>query len=311
MLRLVDITSQTSTGITFETSEITENDVTTYVMYDTSTGITTMRDYYSWRSLTTSTGDEDIFSLEISNSTKYPKVVADISNYTIFDPSLFKVMTWAEYEVISMLLTRIDLIRRRFPNPGVTISDVDNVGQGGVVSFAGGWDKKFSLEELRQMIEGALIECNVHPPCTNFYWQFSTEDVDKQYNPYYRLANGISGIPYELIDIVVQGAVIRCLMAWGILEIDLKFNTSDAGLTITYDRVGDISSWMQNILNEYKSQKDFIKMNFVNSYGVGVGTTPFGATALWGMMLNQVTGPTGITPLSSMLGFGIRANTPL
>jgi len=311
MLRLVDISEYQSDHITFETEEINNKDYIAYVMYDTSTGVTNMLDYYSWRCLTSSTGNADIFSIAINNTNKYPKLCDDILNYTIFDRKLFKIMTWAEHEIIQMLLTRIDLIRRRFPNPGVTISDTDNVGQGGVVSFAGGWDKKFSLEELRQMIEGTLIEVNAHPPHTPYYWQYGNESMDKSASPYARTGSGISGVPYELVDLIVQGAVLRCLVAWGILEIDINFSTSDAGLTITYERVGHISSWMQNLLNGYNTQKDFIKMHFVNSYGVGVGTMPFGATALWGFMLNQTTGPTGITPLSSLLGFGIRANVPL
>lgn len=310
MLRLVDITEQDTTHIRFETEEINDEDMIAYVMFDTSSGISTMQDYYSWRSTTTTTDTTDVYAIEIDNTTKYPKVSADISDYNIFDPALFKVMTWAEHEIIQMLLTRVDLIRRRFPNPGVTISDTDGVGQQGVLSFSGGWDKKFALEELRQMIEGTLIEINVHPPATPYYWAYNNTAADKLANPYQR-NTGISGIPYEFVDLIVQGAMIRCLNAWGVLEIDISFSTSDSGLTITYDRVGKIASWMQNLLNEYKNQKDFIKMNFVNSYGVGVGTMPFGATALWGMMMNNVTGPTGMTPLSSMLGFGIRANSPM
>jgi len=308
MLRLVEATEQDTTHVKFETEEIGDDDMIAYVIYDTSSGISTMQDYYHWRA-TTSTG-EDIVGLTIDNTNKYPKVSANISDYTIFDPALFKVMTWAEHEIIQMLLTRVDLIRRRFPNPGVTISDTDGVGQQGVLSFSGGWDKKFSLEELRQMIEGTLLEVNIHPPTTSFYWAYNSTAADKLSNPYLR-NTGISGIPYQLVDLIVQGAMLRCLNAWGVLEIDISFSTSDSGLTITYDRVSKIASWMQALLTEFKAQKEFIKMDFVNSYGVGVGSMPFGATALWGMLMNNVTGPTGMTPLSSMLGFGIRANSPM
>lgn len=310
MLRLIDVIEQDASHLLFETEELADEDIMVYVMYDTSTGITDLEDYYSWRarSVETSSGE---YSFNISNSNKYPKTSPSVSNYNILDTSLFKAMSWTEHEIIHMLLTRIDLIRRRFPNPGVTVNDVDYVGQGGTVSFSGGWDKKFSLEELRQMIEGTLIECNAHPPHTSFYWEYGTNSTDVYANPYTRTGASAAGVPYDMVDIIVQGALIRCLVAWGILEIDLNFSTSDAGLTITYERVGHIASWMQNLLNEFKVQKDFIKMHYVNSYGIGVGTMPFGATALWGMMLNQVTGPTGITPLSSMLGFGIRSNVPL
>jgi len=308
MLRLINIAEQTSTGLTFSTEEITEKDKVAYVMYDTSTGIANMNDYYSWRTLTTSTGTSTLFELDIDNTKKYPGTDDNVLDYDIFDPKLFKVMTWAEHEVIQMLLSRIDLIRRRFPNPGPTISDTDAIGQGGVIGFGGGWDKKFSLEELRHMVEGALIEVNIHPPATEFWWQYSSEDRDKAYSPYQRSES--LGIPYKFIDLIVHGAIIRCLTAWGILEIDINFSSSDSGLTITYDRVGHISTWMQNLLNDYKEMKTFIKMDSINSYGVGVGTYPFAVSALWGAAMNMIS-QGGTVPLSSMLGFGIRANTPL
>lgn len=308
MLRLVNISEQVGTGVTFQTTEVSTKDDVAYVMYDTSTGITSMQDYYSWRSLTTSTGSTSTFEIAIDNATKYPGTEDDVDDYSLFNPKLFKVMTWAEHEIIQMLLTRIDLIRRRFPNPGVTISDTDGIGQGGVVGFSGGWDKKFSLEELRQMVDGALIEVNIHPPATEHWWAFITEDSDVVNNPYTRTAS--LGIPTKFIDLIVQGAVLRCLNAWGILEIDLSFSTSDSGLTISYDHVNPIASWMQNILNEYKSQKDFIKWDSVNSMGVGVGTYPFAVSAMWGAAMNMIS-QGGTIPLSSMLGFGIRANTPM
>lgn len=308
MLRLVDITEHDTTHLRFETEEITAEDMVAYVMYDTSTGITDMNDYYSWRAITTTTGDADIYALDIDNANKYPSVEDDIVDYTSFNRKLFRVMTWTEHEVIQMLLTRIDLIRRRLPNPGVTISDVDNIGLGGVVSFAGGWDKKFSLEELRQMIDGSLIELNIHPPTTERWWAFTSANVDKSYNPYSRTQSG--GVIYEMIDTIVLGALIRCLMAWGILEIDINFSTTDSGLTITYDRVGHIASWMQNLLNDYQERKYYVKMNSINSFGVGVGSYPFAAMGWVGTAMNQVS-QSGITPLSSMLGFGLRGNVPL
>lgn len=309
MLRLVDITEHDSTHLSFETSEIEDQNIVAYVMYDTSTGSESiLRDYYSWRCITTSTGEEDVFALEIDNTTKYPKVEDDIPDYSIFNRKLFKVMTWAEHELIQMLLTRIDLIRRRFPNPGVTISDTDNIGETGVVGFAGGWDKKFSLEELRQMIEGSLIEVNWHPPSTEFWWVFGDEEKDSMYNPYNRTS--LTGVPYDLFDVIIQGAVIRCLCAWGILEIDLSFSTSDSGLTITYDRVGPISSWMQNLLTSFEKQKILAKMNYVNSAGIGVGSYPYAAMGIYGSMMNMIQSG-GTVPLSSMLGFHLRSNVPL
>jgi len=308
MLRLVDIIEQNSDNIVFQTTEISAKDNVAYVMHDTSTGTTTMNDYYSWRCVTTSTGSNTVFATTINNDTKYPGTEDNVADYSAFNPKLFKVMTWAEYEIIQMLLTRIDLIRRRFPNPGATISDTDGIGQGGVVGFAGGWDKKFSLEELRQMVDGALIEVNIHPPATEHWWEFIAEDSDAVSNPYSRTLG--AGIPYKFVDLIVQGALIRSLNAWGILEIDLSFTTSDSGLAITYDHVNPIASWMQNLLNEYKSQKDMIKWDSVNSMGIGVGTYPFAVSAMWGAAMNMIS-QGGTVPLSSMLGFGIRANTPM
>lgn len=309
MLRLVNISERTSTGIIFETEEIIDKDQIAYVMHDTSTGISDMLDYYSWRTKTTSTGDADVFSLTIDNTTKYPGTEDNIIDYSIFNNKLFKIMTWTEYEIIQRLLTRIDLIRRRFPNPGVTISDTDNIGQGGVVGFSGGWDKKFSIEELRQMVEGSLIECNWHPPETYFWWQYGSEDIDKMHNPYNRTMN--FGVPYDIMDLVVQGSVLRCLVAWGILEIDINFSSSDSGLTITYDRVGHITTWMQNLLADFKAQKELVKYNHVNAFGVGIGSYPFAATGIYGTMMNMIGGPGGSVPLSSLMGFGVRANVPL
>jgi hypothetical protein len=307
MLRLVNLVSQSATSVTFSTEEILDKDALVYVMYDTSTGVYGMNDYYSWRTVTTSTGDEDVFNITIDNTTIYPGTESALASYTVFNPRLFKIMTWVEHEVIQMLITRVDLIRKRFPNPGVTISSSDYIGENGVVSFAGGWDKKFSLEELRQMVEGSLLEINWQPPATTYWWQFSNTDTDKQMNPYYRT---FCGIPYDLVDLIVRGAVIRCLDAWGILEIDINFSTSDAGLVLTYDRVGHIASWMQSLIAKYNADKMSAKWNYANHAGIGVGSYPFAAMGWVGFAMNQVS-QTGVTPLSSMLGFGIRGNVPM
>jgi len=308
MLRLFNIASQLPTSVTFTTSEISDANYMPYVVYDTSTGYTTLEDYYAWRAITyTSTGMTGT-SFVIQDSNLYPSTTPVFGDYSTLNPRLFSAMSFIEYYVLRCVLDRLDLVRRRLPNPGAVIEDVDGMGNRGVVSVAGGYDKKFSVEELMRFIEGALIEINIHSPATNFYWNFTTSDQETITNPYYREV--ATGIPYKFVDLIVQGSVIRALMAWGILEIDLNFVTSDSGLQITYDKVGHVASWMDRLLTEYSKQKDFVKFDCVNSYGVGVGSMPFAATGIFGYAMNMIQN-SGIVPLSSMLGFNIRSNIPL
>ena len=311
MLRFHDIleTTEEKIDVSVDPLEINAEDRTTYVVYDTSTGMVEKEDYYSWRSLTKKieTSSGDVLGFTIDNDSLFPKFSSSIDNYTNLDPKLLYIMSTHEYWILKSFLTRIDLVRRRLPNPGRFIEDIDGLGDGGVVGFAGGYDKKFSIDEIKEFIEGALIEVNIHPPATNHWWAYCTNNQDKMSNPYYTSA----GVPVKLLDLVVQGAMIRALHSWGILEIDLHFSTSDSGLQITYDRVGHVSGWLDRILNEYKVQKDFIKFDSVNSMGAGVGTYPYAATGIWGAAMGMIQGGSGIVPLSSMLGFHIRANTPM
>jgi len=201
MIRVFDIPYQDTTSVTFTTEEITTDDSVCYVVYDTSTGVTSLQDYYTWRASSyTSSGYEDGCGFVISNSNFFPKFTAPISDYTILDPYLFFVMTSLEHYILMSLLDRIDLVRRRLPNPGAVIEDVDGMGDSGVVSVAGGYDKKFAVSELMRFIEGALIEINIHPPATNFYWNFTTSDSEKVTNPYIRQST--TGIPYKFVDLI-------------------------------------------------------------------------------------------------------------
>ena len=310
MLRLFDISSITQNTITFTTEEIEYADNYVYVMYDTSTGYTTLEDYYGWRTQTyTSTGMTGT-SFYISNATLYPKLTPPITNYSVLTPKLFYCLTFIEYSILVTVLDRLDLVRKRLPNPGAIVQDSDGIGDGGVVSVAGGYDKKFAISELMNYIEGALIEINIHPPATNFYWNFTSIDTERNTNPYTR--ESATGIPYKFFDLIVQGAIIRALMAWGILEIDLNFTTTDAGLQITYDRVNNVASWTDRFLVEYTKQKELIKWDCVNSGGVGIGSIPFSASAMWGAAMNMIGGEhSGVVPLTSMLGFASNGNIPL
>ncbi len=310
MIQNFDITNQISSAVTFSTETLTVDDYKCYIVYDTSTGATTLEDYYSWRATTyTSTGLTDAAGLTISNSNLYPKLSASISDYTLLNPYLFYILTVSEHYVLMNVLDRIDLVRKRLPNPGAVIEDVDGMGTAGsVASVAGGYPKKFAISELMRYIEGALIEINIHPPATNFYWNFTTTEIEKITNPY--IKESATGIPYSYIDLLVQGAMIRALVGWGLLEIDLHFITSDAGLQITYDKVGYVQTWMDRLLQEYTRQKELIKWNFANHAGVGVGSLPYAATGIWGSAMNMIE-HSGIMPLTSMLGFNIRSNIPM
>lgn len=309
MVQVFDVPYQDVDSVTFSTEELTEDDYRCYVVYDTSTGYTSLEDYYTWRATTyTSTGLVDTCGLVINNACLYPKLTTAIPDYSVLNPSLFYILTNPEHYILMCVLDRIDLVRKRLPNPGVVIEDIDGFGDNGVASVAGGYYKKFSVSELMRYIEGTLIEINIHPSATTFYWNFTTTTADKITNPY--IKQNATGVPYNFIDLIVQGTMIRALVAWGLLEVDLNFSTSDSGLQITYDKVGHVQSWMSALLTEYTRQKDLVKWNYANHAGIGVGSLPYAATGLWGTAMNMISN-SGIMPLTSMLGFNIRNNTPL
>ena len=309
MLRFFDLVTQTSTGLTFSTPDINVTNFVPYVVYDTSTGYTPLNDYYVWRSVTEeNVVDPDTSLFQINDSLLYPSLSTPLGDYQVLDPSLISVLSYIEYVTLKQVIQRVDLVRKRLPNPGIVIESNDGYGNNGVASVAGGYDKKFSVQELMGFIEGALIEVNIHPPATEFYWSYTTLDVEKLNNPY-RMQH-YTGIPYKLVDLIIQGAVIRALYAWGLLEVDLQFSTSDAGLQITYDKVGSVAGWVDRLLNEFVRQKGFIKYDCVNSHGIGVGSYPFMATGIWGTAMSMIQ-HSGTIPMTSMLGFNLRSNVPL
>lgn len=309
MLRLYDVTSRTSTGMSFSTYQMESANQLAYVVYDTSTGIAGMEDYYTWRAVTTTdTVDPTQVLFNISNTNLFPSYMDPVPDYRIFSPKLTHICTFQEAQLVENLLTRLDTVRKRLPNPGRTINSSSSVGQNGTVSHAGGFEKKFTIKELIQFIEGAIVEINIHPPATQSYWWWTTVDSEKTANPYRWTPT--NGVPTQWMDLIVQGAMIRALIAWGILEVDMHFTTSDNGLQITYDRVGYVSSWHDKLLAEYKQQKDLIKWDSVNSMGVGVGSIAFAASGWVGSAMGMIS-QNGILPMNSLMGFNTRGFTPM
>jgi len=308
MLRLVSIYEQTADHITFQTEELSDS-VVPYVVYDTSTGVSinVQEDYPSWRcvAIETSTGSS-VCSYTINNTNLYPLGAKAISNYTTLNPRLFKTMTLQEYSIINDVLIRFDLVRKKMPNPGIGIASTDGIGEDGVVAFTGGNEKKMAVGEISAMMEGAVIEVNGTPPRTGFWPMYLTVDSDKTYNPYYSNA----GIPNDMMELVKVGTLLRCLIAMGIMEVDISFSTTDSGLQLTFDRATPIKGWHDSLLTDYKEMKTLFKWNHANHAGFGVGTVPWAATGIWGTLMNNAT-IGGTLGLNSVLGFTSRGNTPL
>jgi len=299
VLRLVDIQEKTSSNIVFSSPEVYVDDVLTYVIYDTSTGITAFDDYITWRTPTGTTDGVDDKTYTINDSNLFPSYQSGV-DYSNLSDRLLYTMSFSELTILQHVLTRIDSIRKRLPNPSYSIDSTNAVGQDGTVSMAGGFDKKFSIQELMQMIEGSIAEINWTSPKTNFWPIFMTHDEERKTSPY--LKN--SGVPFDMFDLVVQGAVLRAMVAWGILEIDLSFNVSDSGLNISFDRVGAITGFRGSLLTEYNEQKGQFKWKYANHAGVGVGTIPYSMQGLLGIALNNVAS-NGSLAMSSLLGWQV------
>lgn len=299
MLRLVDIQEKNSSNIIFSSPEVLVDDVLTYVIYDTSTGYTTLEDYVTWRTPTSTTVGIDDKTYTINDNVLFPSYQTGV-DYSQLSNRLLYTMSFSEITILQHVITRIDSIRKRLPNPSYSIDSTNSVGQNGTVSMSGGFDKKFSIAELMQMIEGSIAEINWTSPKTSFWPIFMSTEAEKQTNPY--LKN--TGIPFDMFDLIVQGAVLRAMVAWGILEIDLSFNISDNGLNISFDRVSAIQGWRTTLLTEYKEQKGQFKWKYANHAGVGVGTIPYSMQGLLGIAINNVAS-NGSLAMSSLLGWQV------
>ena len=314
MVKLFNIVEKTSTGMTFRIDRkiIPQAGYAVYVMYDTSTGIVGLPDYYLWRGVTvdtpnTVTNYADYVDLSISNSMLYPSYTSPVVNYTTLSNHLLKLITGQELEILQDVMLRVDMVRKRLPNPGVVIDSTANVGDNGVVDYAGGFSKKFPVDEYLRFMNTALIEINLTPPATTMWWNFVPDAVDMNPNPY---QNPYSGVPIKVYDLIIQGSVIRALVAWGLLEVDIAFDSTDSNLSIRFDRQGAVQSWMNTLLNEFNRQLKLLKWDFVNSYGVAVGTSPYQLLGLWGNMIGSIS-QNGVVSMNSLLGYGFTASRPL
>lgn len=309
MLTLVDVTSKTSSQIAFSTEQISSEGSVVYVVYDTSTGIptSTMADYMVWRTITskTSTG-AIVVDFVADNTTLHPSYTTAVLDYTVLDLDNFSYLTLQEYLILKDLLIRFDLVRRRLPNPGTTISSTNSVGQNGSVSFAGGHEKKMTVSELITMMTGAIIELNWTPPQTSYWPIFTDLATDKLYNPYQKN----TGLPFDMVDLVVRASLIRCLCSMGILEVDVSFTVTDSGLSITFDRATPTKGWHDSLIQQYIADKTLFKWNHANHYGVAIGTYQLPTVGAWGSLLNNVTYG-GQMSLGSLLGFGSIGTTPM
>lgn len=314
MVKMFDIFEKTSTGIGIRVSKkiIPDVDYAVYAIYDTSTGVVGLPDYYLWRCVTTATPDtvtnhDDYVDILINNSSIYPSYSPTVTNYLQLSNRLLKLITGQELEILNNVMLRVDMVRKRLPNPGVVIDSTANVGDNGVVDYSGGFSKKFTVEEYLQFINGSLIEINITPPATKMWWTFVPNDIDMNPNPY--LATN-TGVPIKVSDLIVQGSIIRSLVAWGLLEVDIAFNSTDSNLSISFDRGGAVQSWMAALTNEFTRQLKIAKWDFVNSYGVALGTSPYQLLGLWGNMCGTLS-QNGSLSVNTLMGYGYTASRPL
>ena len=312
MFNVFEVTPLTI-GIRLSRHIISHANFATYVVYDTSTGVVGLPDYYCWRAVTIDTPNtvmnyEHYVDIYIENSVLYPLYGPQVADYTTLLLGLIKIVTSEEIEILNSLITRVDMVRKRLPNQGALLTSVDSIGDGGLVNYVGGYSKKFSVDEYMQFINGSLIEINVTAPATTMWWSFIPNYDDMNPNPYRAHSRG--GVPAKIFDLIIQGSVIRALTAWGLLEVDMSFNSTDSSLAISFDRQGMVSSWMMNLVNNFYKQLSMIKMDFVNSYGCAVGSTPYQLLGLWGNMAGMIS-QNGPMSVNTIMGYGFTASRPM
>ena len=305
-----DVDTESITFLLDEFSGVENLSEAVYVVYDqTESEVSNLNDYYYWRVLAEDGDPDSKFKLVIKNDKTFPNIPSNhITDYTTLNTGSFYLVSKEELGILKNLSDRVDLIRKRLPTPGSIINDTDGVGDGGVVGFSGGYFKKFTIGELLRFIQGTLIEINLQPPTTSFWWRFLKDEADKVFNPYQREGHG--GIPFRLTELVSEGSVLRALYAWEMLEIDISSVSSSSGLSITYDRSSKVGGLTSKLVSNYINNKKLYKMDFVNSYGVGVGTYYFGVGGVFGRMLGMIE-QAGTIPMNSMLGFGAAQNRSL
>lgn len=273
-------------------------------LYETSTGMVALPDYLSWKCFTqavksstlptavninslyrykTSTGEVDALGLpltpfgtvavrpsstinviKIQNECMFTnQTFREIGSYADLYETNLHMMTELEFKVLKQLITQLDKVRRHYPTK---------------------FEKKYSIEELLVCMEAALVDINITSPVTQFWWTFVPATAGQtQINP---MNAPNAGVPEIMFNLLVQGALIHALITKGILEVDLNFNYSDSGLTLTYDNASQYSSWYDRLTQAYTQQKTIMKQHW-RPRGMGIGTIPeFGFG--WFGQINQL-----------------------
>lgn len=243
-----------------------------------------------------SNGGTSVTAFGISNENLYPILRPKLPDYNVLRPLQFNVMTEMEWDIILSSLRYIDLVRSRHPNLGQR-----KLGMG----FSGGFEKKFSIEELLDFLHQTVVEMNIHPPATMFWFQYvaTPSSSSGSYNPYFVQ----SGIPYFWKDALVKGVVIKAILSRQIYEIDTNFNISDSGLSITYDRDSRLSGVLQGLIEQFQDLKKKIKWQHAPHGGSGIGTFfGFGGNPIYQNVINSLnlTGSIGLRSLSPFFAGG-------
>lgn len=206
-------------------------------------------------------GGDSYIGAMASNNGLYPILRPPVPDYSVFRDLQFNLMTDYEWRLVQSILRTIDLVRRRHPNEGRRV-----LGMG----FDGGYEKKFSIEEILDYIYQTVIEINLHSPMTRFWFRFPTYQnaINAISNPYH--VN--QGVPPEWYEMIVKGATIRALIAKQLYEIDTNFTISDQGLSVTYDRDGKLGGVVSALVTEFDAKKKAAKWNNAPHSGSGVGT---------------------------------------
>lgn len=237
-------------------------------------------------------GESSYIGVMASNNGLYPITRPPIPDYSVLRNMQFNIMTDYEWRLIQSIFRLIDIVRRRHPNEGRRV-----LGMG----FDGGYEKKFSIEEILDYIYQTVIEINLHNPMTRFWFKFPTfqNAINAVANPYH--IN--QGVPAEWYEMIVKGATIKALIAKQIYEIDTNFTISDQGLSVTYDRDGKLSGVIAALVNEFDAKKKSAKMNNLPHSGSGIGTYfgfgghPYMQHILGNLTTNGTLGLSSLVPM--------------
>jgi hypothetical protein len=184
------------------------------------------------------------------------------------------------------------MVRRRYPNLGQR-----QLGLG----IAGGYEKKFSIEEILDFLYQTVVEINIQGPSTKFWFEFNDArgSFVSANNPYMASV----GIPFEWYSMLVDGTVIKALLSRQLFEIDTNFNISDQGISITYDKDSKLSSVISGLIAGYEKQKESLKMQYLPHSGSAVGTFfGFAGNNYFNTVASMLT-ENGVLALKSLVPF--------